>query len=342
LGGWLAGRGHEVTWLVTAPEHVDAVTEPDGLRIAYRTRGRSVGAGRFHVDDLLRCVVPIGRGVRANSYDIVDCHHFVDAAGTRFGRRHRAPYLMSLPGVPRRDTLGGRPLRRLALRYALGGAARIHCLSEYARHVLRREFDLEGHVMPAGVDTERYAGDRPSGEPIVLCTAAAGDPRKQVDVLVRAFPLLLRQRPDARLVLAPPDPSAAERLLALLDDEVRTRCELRAGLDFDALAALYREAAVSVLPSVEEAFGLVIVESLAAGTPVVGADHGAIPEIITSPEIGALFEASEPEALAKALASTLELAGDPATPARCRAHARQWDWSEIGPRMEAAYGRLNA
>ncbi len=62
----------------------------------------------------------------------------------------------------------------------------------------------------------------------------------------------------------------------------------------------------------DEAFGLVLAEALACGTPVVGTRSGAIPEIIDRDGIGALFDGDDPYGLAQALREVLDIAGDPA------------------------------
>ena len=93
--------------------------------------------------------------------------------------------------------------------------------------------------------------------------------------------------------------------------------------DRAALAALYRRAWVSVLASWGEAFGLVLAEALACGTPVVGANREGIPEVLGDAPVGGLFDGDDPAALAAALVATLRMAREPGTVAACRARAER-------------------
>jgi glycosyltransferase involved in cell wall biosynthesis len=104
-----------------------------------------------------------------------------------------------------------------------------------------------------------------------------------------------------------------------------------------ALATGYATAWVSVLASLWEAQGLVLTESLAAGTPVVAARSGACPEIVSSDRVGRLFEADDEEGLAKAILEAFELAQDDKTADACRERAAEFDWTRLLPRYEEAY-----
>jgi len=102
-----------------------------------------------------------------------------------------------------------------------------------------------------------------------------------------------------------------------------------------------------VLPAVWEAFGLVLVESLAAGTPVVGARHGGIPDIVDSDTVGRLFDPApfreqtgNVAGLAQAILDVLAAGKTPAISQACRRRADAFSWSALGPRYEQAIAGL--
>jgi glycosyltransferase involved in cell wall biosynthesis len=108
----------------------------------------------------------------------------------------------------------------------------------------------------------------------------------------------------------------------------------------DQLAPYYGAADVVVVPSVRvEAFGLVVIEALACGTPVVASELPGLRAVVRSTNGGLLVPPGDPDALANALASLLADAPLRATlAARGRAAVVQhYDWSVIGDRLEAVY-----
>jgi glycosyltransferase involved in cell wall biosynthesis len=86
---------------------------------------------------------------------------------------------------------------------------------------------------------------------------------------------------------------------------------------------------------------VVLVESLASGTPAVCNDDGGMPEIVSDPAVGRVVRAEDPPVLAAGILESIDLARLPGTSQRCAAHARQWDWIEsVGPAHEALYRRV--
>ena len=95
---------------------------------------------------------------------------------------------------------------------------------------------------------------------------------------------------------------------------------------------------MTILPSKNEAFGLVLVESLACGTPLVVSDGWALPELVTPGVTGALCDRDDPASVAEALLAALDLSRKPGTADACRATAEPYDWETgIAPVMEAIY-----
>lgn len=201
---------------------------------------------------------------------------------------------------------------------------------------------VEPEVVPPGLRTEKFPlVTAPRTGPVrVLFPAHASDRRKGLDLLLAAFPAVLDRHPGARLQLGGGGDSrwAFDRLDAAERDRVVAATdELDAG-SLDDLPGRYAAATVTVLPSLDEAFGLVIVESLATGTPVVAMRSGGPTEIVDRPDVGRLATPGEAASLAQAICAVIKLAADAATPGRCALHARRWDWTDaIGPMHERVY-----
>jgi phosphatidylinositol alpha-mannosyltransferase len=197
------------------------------------------------------------------------------------------------------------------------------CLSHYAAGKLETDFGRRAALTPGGVDLKRFMPGAPrSAHPTLLYSGSLTEPRKGVATLLDALDLIADKEPSVRLWLSGPgDPSA---LLEQATARARERVDVLA-LGTPDLAQTYGSAWTTVLPSVHEAFGLSLLESLACGTPVVGANHAALPELV-GPGVGALSCPGDPVSLAEACLRALEIASDPGAAERCRAAAEPYDW----------------
>jgi glycosyltransferase involved in cell wall biosynthesis len=175
--------------------------------------------------------------------------------------------------------------------------------------------------------------------PALMCAPGGFDARKNIDGLVAAYGMLPAPlRAAHQLVIAGKiNDGERQRLADLARRHGLAADELvLTGYVSDAdLIDLYRTAALFVFPSLHEGFGLPVLEAMACGALVIGADSTSIPEVIGNPE--ALFDARQPTAIAARIEQVL---GDPALQARLREHGaaqvRKFSWDHSARRTFAA------
>lgn len=193
---------------------------------------------------------------------------------------------------------------------------------EHARSIVRNGLSVQN--APPGVDCSRFTPSssrlaRLHVDPFFLFVGRLSDPRKNVALLCKAYTLLCSQCPNPpRLVLAGhgdlPDAARSE----LVESRVLDRVECVRSPSCEVLRRLYQEATCLVLPSDEEGFGMVVVEAMACGAPVVATRCGGPEEIITSGSDGYLVPLDD----AQALAANLLLLCDPLLNQQMSAQAR--------------------
>ncbi len=268
-------------------------------------------------------------------FDLAHAFFPTDAlAATRWRAATGRPALFTITGVMGRENVSNLRLRKRLLETAVAGSDAVVTISRAARDAIWRWLAIEPRVIYPGVDLAHFQpGDR-AERPTIACASDPGDPRKRVDLLVRAFARVHGDRPDAELLLMrPADPTLAARL------ESQGGVRLLAA-DEDTAPRMLAAAWVSALCSLREAFGLVLVESLACGTPVVAARDGALPEIVDRPEVGVLFDGDDEREIASALHRALALAEDSATAAACRGRAEEFSAAATAAAHEELYREL--
>lgn len=256
--------------------------------------------------------------------DVVHCLHYADAAGAA---RAKAPVVLKLTGTVLPERVTGLDARML--RSALQRSHEVWVNSAWAKEQMS-EYGVPMRVVPAGVDTSVFQPGTRASRPVVLCAAAADEPRKRVAHLLQAWPAVRDAVPDAELLLVgrghPRDLPAGVRSLGEVDPA--------------RMAELYARAWVVVAPALYEALGLVTLEALACGTPVAGAASGATTELLKDPQTGALADPASTDAMAHAIVTCLDLAQDPLTAQRCRSTASPYSWEAVVPQVLEGYRRV--
>jgi glycosyltransferase involved in cell wall biosynthesis len=223
---------------------------------------------------------------------------------------------------------------------------RIFTSSAASARDLERDFRVAPsrlRMVANGVDTELFRPDPAAARDPheILCVGRASDPNKGVRTLLEALALL---PPPVHLTLVDDDAPdhAARRRAAELGCADRLR--LAGRVPIEELLALYRRAALVVVPSRHEGFGLPAAEAMACGTPVVAAAAGSLPEVVRAGGGGILVEPGSPQALAKGVATLLE---QPAARAELGARGRRgveaaYAWPRVAEATAAVYAELLA
>ncbi len=220
-----------------------------------------------------------------------------------------------------RGLIGGavRLLARMERRTAEKAAA-VFVSSEYTARKAAQLYALPAakiRVMSNGLfldDWRRWlnaAPPRTDARPTLLCVARLYR-RKSVDRLIAdAWPLVLGKIPEARLLVAG-NGLEFERLRALVRERgLTSSVEMLGHIPAGApLAPLYRAADVFCLPSMQENFGVVLLEAMAAGLPIAAFRAGAVPEVSRDGSEALLAEADDFPALAERIAHLLQNAGE--------------------------------
>ncbi len=210
------------------------------------------------------------------------------------------------------------------------------------------------HVIPGGVEASRFDGLPSRAEarsalgwdataPTVLAVRRLVK-RTGVDRLVRAAALLREKVPMARVMIVGEgsERAALEKLIATLKLGDTVQCT--GFLAEEKLPLAYRAADVSVVPSIAlEGFGLIVAESLAAGTPVLVTPVGGLPEVVEALSPALVLADSTPDAIADGLIGALTGARALPDAATCARFAREhYDWPVIARQVAALLQRVHA
>lgn len=355
----LAARGIET--LLVAPQYSTAAPdEPGVLRVG---SGRVPGDPedrRMRWGALQRTLATLPAG----SVDLVHIHtpFIAHYAGVGFARGAGVPCVATyhtffeeylhhyVPGLPR---VLGRRIARAVTRSQCREVQALIAPSEPMRALLQ-EYGVRTpvHVVPTGLPADRFVqGDParfrrhaglPPERPLVTYVGRVAH-EKNIELLVRAFARVRARNPAAMLVIAGEGPAREplRRLIGRLGLEEDTR--FVGYLDrTTALLDCFAAAAVFAFASRTETQGLVLLEALAQGTPVVSTAELGTRSILT-PGCGALVVPEDEEAFAAAVVRVLTDA-----PLRqrlsieARAHARRWSSAAMAVRLAELYRSLPA
>lgn len=281
----------------------------------------------------------VGSALRSFAPDLVHAHEpLTPSTGMLATLRSPAPIVATFHAFSERSALYSvaapflRPVwSKLRVRIAVSEAA--------ARFVGARFHDGV-RVIPNGCDVDLFAGARPrEGLPSGRRMLWVGrlDEQKGFPVAVRAFSRLADQFPDLAFVVV--GEGRDRGAVAMLSPDARGRVVLAGSVQHRDLPGYVAGADVFVAPALgQESFGIVLVEAMAAGVPVVASDITGYREVVRNDVDGLLVPPRDPDALAIAVGRVLS---DPALAVRLteagRDRAQRFRWDVVVEEIELAY-----
>lgn len=343
------------------PNHDVRIVAPASGPVPERGVGRHVVAvGRPVSVPFNRSVAPVSpsplaarrtlRALRDFAPDVVHVHEplvpVVSAAAAGFGPR---PVVGTFHAWSTADRLyrvaapaARRMARRLAARLAVSPAAQT-----YAGEALGLPLGTF-QVVPNGVDVATFAGAEPLPElldrerPLLLFVGRL-EPRKGLDVAIRAFLRVRAAHPSVRLCVVGEGPER-QRCQDMVPSSLRPDVLFVGSVDEAQKARYHASADLFLAPNLGgESFGIVLLEAMAAGLPVVASNIPGFRGVVKDARQGRLVPAGDALAVAEAVGTLL---ANPrlreAMTTEGRRSAARYDWGVVGAEVEEVYRRVVA
>ena len=342
LSEHLSRRGHDV--LVLAPG--EAPDARDHVRIVGRPLHFPVNGSVAPVCFSVRSSRAVRSALRDFQPDVVHVHEPIMPSTSLLAvMQANAPVVATFHANVPHGTLHSATVRALApfFRPVWNRIDRRLAVSRAARDsICARMGEGDVRIVPNGVDVDVFASAVPASLPPGRTLLFVGrlERRKGFPVMVRAFERLAREYPDVRLVVV--GDGADRDAVNALEEGTRSRVLMLGRVSQEALPTYHRAADIFVAPAVGgESFGIVLVEAMAAGLPVLASDIPGYREVTRHGVEGLLVPPNDAELLAAAMRRLLD------DPGYARSlgdngsvRARDFDWETIVHQLEDVYAEL--
>jgi D-inositol-3-phosphate glycosyltransferase len=372
LGRALAARGASLDIFTRrqAPDVADVVEYTPGARVIHIDAGPHRHVDKYDILDYLpdfACGIQRYRALTGSSYDVIHSHYWLSGRlGMLFKDRWGVPLVSTFHTLAqlKNRVAESAAEREQAVRYeierrTMAASDRIVALTAVDRQQMLRHYgELSPIVVtPGGVDLDRFrplaqaeARARlglPMGQKVILFVGRI-QRLKGLEVLLRAFAQLGDLDAQLLIVGGRPGTSPESREITRLQHlatrlRVAERTRFVGAVEHSELPTYYSAADVSAMPSSYESFGLVAVESLACGTPLVATRVGGLRSIVRDGETGLLVPWRDAELFAERLRRVLiddtlraRLAG------QARASVLGYGWGRIADEHLALFADVQA
>ncbi|MEM1332112.1 MAG: glycosyltransferase family 4 protein [Actinomycetota bacterium] len=355
----LSAAGHEVVVVTVDHPRADRIADADGPVRVFRAdadlpwiaRERRIARVASANHALVKLADVVEQELDCWFPDVVHGHDWtVGWAGDALASKYDVPFVLTMHGTESVRHGGnlppGEPTDIASIEWWLAFQAdRLIAPSRFVADQLVESFELSPEFIdrvPNGIDPAAWAGDdhSPDHEPLVVSWGRV-QYEKGFQVLARAMSTVRGRVPEVRAVIGGRGSYLPELQTQIDVEGVSDIVELTGFLRDHELRALVHRAGVVVIPSLYEPFGIVALEALAAGAPLVVARTGGLAELVAGNRAALTFEPGDADDLARCIELVLgdaELRGDLVANAR-RLVERDYAWRSIAAATVECYGR---
>jgi len=343
----LADNGHSVKVVLLGEskscvqDSIEYVFSPNLLHFIWDVHRQCKGVDVIHCDDTLAVLASLSKKNHALIYTnhsvFADpqfhySYHEWRSASMALGPRQRAECITA-------KILGQNVLKR---------ADKVLAVSNFVKETVSQIYkvpDSKIEVVFKGINTRDFIhkeipSEQTGGEKILFLKP--NEPRKGLHHLLKALPLVLKEKPELKVIAAGPEPSAdyGRHIQNLIDEyQVSDRVIFTGKVDFAALVSLYLSSDVVTIPSLYEAFATVALEAGMCGKPVVASNTGGLTESVVDQETGFLVNVKSPSFFAEAV---IKLLSDESLRERLGENGRKrvlgnFTWDKIALKIESIY-----
>jgi phosphatidylinositol alpha-mannosyltransferase len=223
-------------------------------------------------------------------------------------------------------------------------SARI-AVSEMARETLTEHLATNAIVIPNGINHGFFKEAKPNPEWMGSSIGFVGrfdEPRKGLDILIKAIPEIVKANPNLRVIVA--GPGESEDVLKGVEQSIRNRFVFLGRVSDDDKARLLKSVDLYVAPNTGgESFGIILAEAMAAGTAVAASDLPAFRAVLNDGKAGAMFINEDSQDLARVVNNLLlnrEL--NVALGNSGQEWSKRYDWESVAHQIENVYGMVTS
>lgn len=339
--------GHEVSLIVPGTDDQET-DEGNGIYRIGRATPVPANGSVARISLSPRMVLRVRRLLASERFDVVHVHEPLMPALPPTVLRYSRSVNVATFHAYRPSSYSyyyGRPVLRQILKKLDGRIA----VSRAALGYISQYFPASYSIIPNGVDLRRYhAGALPieryqDGRPNILFVGR-WEKRKGLSHLIRAYETVSRHFPDARLLVVGPEGRHGRAYRDYAEYHGLRGIEFIGRVSDEDLVRYYQTCDIFCAPSTGgESFGIVLVEAMASGKPVVTTDMEGYRQVVSSGVQGLLVPPRDASALAEALCHLLDKPDERARlGANGRLAAMQYDWTHVAARVLAYYREVLA